>query len=96
MTFGALLPCTECNGGQFVFTKAGYQCHGDKSEWAKCNRIVKEPPRKKFEVPHEFAEEHGFLNKYKGKVGNRAFREVAAKAIPVAIKKEENGDEEYK
>lgn len=29
MTFGALAPCKECNGGQYVFENNGYMCHGN-------------------------------------------------------------------
>lgn len=56
MTFGAFKPCKECNNCYFVFSKNGYLCHGNMTEWSKCNILVKEPERKPFVIPKEFKE----------------------------------------
>lgn len=62
MTFGALLPCTQCKTGQFVYhTGIGYQCTGDLTEWTKCPNIEKEPKRTKFKIPESLQEEFSFL-----------------------------------
>lgn len=76
MTFGVLEPCQICNGGQYVFNKFGYICHGDLTEWTKCNNIEKTPKRRPFKVPKEMAEEYPFLKKYKYTKRDRAFRDV--------------------
>lgn len=96
MTFGALLPCKECQDGQLIFDKVGYKCHGDKTEWAKCNAIVNEPARCAFKVPKEFAEEYSFLKKYKYVPRVRVFREVKVKPSTSGVKKEEDDADEYK
>ena len=55
MMFGALLPCKECDGGQLVFRSGvGYQCHGDMSEWTKCQFKTQDPARKDFKLPKEY------------------------------------------
>jgi len=72
MTFGALLSCQECTGGQFVYQSGvGYRCQGDLSEWTKCQVVSHAPPRKEFKIPKEFKQEYDFLNMYKGKVDIR-------------------------
>lgn len=76
MTFGALEPCEQCKGGQFVFNKLGYICQGDLSEWAKCNTVEKKPKRRPFKVPKDLAGSHSFLKKYKYVPRDRVVREV--------------------
>lgn len=44
LTFGALKPCQLCKG-QYVFRNSNYICNGNSSEWAKCENVLKEPPR---------------------------------------------------
>lgn len=62
MTFGALLNCTQCTRGQFVFRSGvGYYCLGNKSEWVKCEAITDDPARKPFRVPKELKEKYAFL-----------------------------------
>lgn len=87
MTFGALLPCTVCKGGQLVFDKYGYICNGDLTEWTKCNNLVKEPPRKAFVIPDEL-KSHSFLKKYKYVARTR----VVKQAPPKLKKKERDED----
>ena len=52
MTFGALIPCHECDGGQLDYRSGvGYQCTGDMSEWTKCQYNTRDPGRKPFVIP---------------------------------------------
>lgn len=50
LTFGALKKCTGC-GGQLVFSKTGYICTGNVSEWARCEYFTKKPARMPCTVP---------------------------------------------
>lgn len=75
MTFGALKPCEKCKG-QLVFSKAGYVCTGNLTEWTKCAAVVKEPKRVAFKVPKEFAETYQFLKSYKYKSRTRVVKDV--------------------
>lgn len=76
MTFGALNQCEQCEGGQYVFNKAGYVCTGNLSEWSKCNNITKTPTRRPFKVPKDLAEEYSFLKKYKYVPRTRTIRDI--------------------
>lgn len=91
MTFGTLLPCDECKGGQFVFDKCGYVCHGNITEWSKCNFTTKEPKRAPFKVPKDLAEEHSFLKKYKYVPRSRLIKDVKPSSAAIVKKEEENG-----
>jgi len=72
MTFGALEPCMECNGGQLVYQSGvGYRCQGDLSEWTKCQVKSVNPKRREFKVPNDFKQQYDFLAMYKSKVGSR-------------------------
>jgi len=72
LTFGALEPCAECNGGQLVYQSGvGYRCQGDLSEWTKCQVKSVNPGRREFKVPSDFKQEFDFLAMYKSKVGTR-------------------------
>jgi len=72
MTFGALEPCMECNGGQLVYQSGvGYRCQGDLSEWTKCQVKSLNPKRREFKVPNDFKQQYDFLAMYKSKVGTR-------------------------
>jgi predicted DNA-binding WGR domain protein len=90
MTFGVLLPCKVCNGGQLVFEKFGYKCRGDMTEWTKCNTLVREPERKKFKIPSEFSKEYPFLKKYKYVARTRIVKN-APPSTEVKKEEEENG-----
>lgn len=83
MAFGALLPCKACKGGQLVFSKGGYLCNGDLTEWTKCKTLIKEPKRKAFKIPVDLKEEHKFLKKYKYVPNIRIIKDT-----PVSVKKE--------
>lgn len=87
MTFGALRSCEVCEGGQLVFEKYGYICSGDLTEWTKCKTFVKEPPRKRFNVPDEL-KSYSFLKKYKYVSRTRVVKEA-----PPKLKKEEIKEE---
>ncbi|CAH0546205.1 unnamed protein product [Brassicogethes aeneus] len=64
MTFGITLPCAVCKG-QLVYSREGYKCHGDLTEWTKCTNIVKEPKRAALPIPPELKQAYPFLKKYK-------------------------------
>ncbi|KAK9500018.1 hypothetical protein O3M35_002931 [Rhynocoris fuscipes] len=82
MSFGALLPCSHCKNGKFIYsTGYGYQCLGNLTEWTKCPNIEKEPKRTKFKVPEDIAAECPKLTEFKYKVGKRLIRE-APKSTP--------------
>lgn len=83
ITFGALLPCEECKGGQLNISKGGYLCTGDLTEWSKCNAFVKEPKRKAVRIPKHLLGEYSFLKKYKYKPRLRIVKDA-----PVTVKKE--------
>ncbi|XP_075060451.1 poly [ADP-ribose] polymerase 1 [Mixophyes fleayi] len=79
MAFGALLPCEECKGGQFVFKTDAYYCTGDISAWTKCVAKTQTPNRKDWVIPKEF-HEIPYLKKFKFKKRDRAFPPNAAPA----------------
>ncbi|KAF5305635.1 hypothetical protein FQR65_LT07716 [Abscondita terminalis] len=89
MAFGALQSCTECKMGQFRLDKLGYVCHGNVTEWSKCNYVTKEPPRAPFKVPKELAEQYSFLKKYKYVRRTRIFKDVKPSVSAMKVKKEE-------
>ncbi|CAG7724082.1 unnamed protein product [Allacma fusca] len=71
MTFGALLPCKVCKGGQYVYRSGvGYYCIGHITEFTKCSTVTDNPDRKPFKVPKDL-QEKPLLNNYKGKVVKR-------------------------
>lgn len=88
MTFGALLPCKVCNGGQFVFQKLGYECKGNLTEWTKCGTIEKTPKRRKFKIPEKLSD-LPFLKKYKYVKRTRAIKDVNP-TVSAPVKKEED------
>lgn len=74
MAFGALLPCSVCKKGQFVYQNGiGYQCTGDLTEWSKCSHIEEKPKRKEFKIPDDLKSSFAFLETYKCKIADRAF-----------------------
>ncbi|XP_044760388.1 poly [ADP-ribose] polymerase [Coccinella septempunctata] len=89
MTFGTLEPCKICKGGQYIYSKLGYLCHGDLTEWSKCNNLTKTPLRRAFKVPKELAQEYSFLKKYKYVPRTRIFKDVA---LTSNVKKEDEID----
>lgn len=95
ITFGAIVPCTKCKNGNFVFGNSAYLCTGHLSEWAKCDNIVKEPKRKECVIPKDIKSEYSFLSK-KRKVQTRAVKTVAPMNIVKTeiVKKEVQGDME--
>ncbi|CAG9815963.1 unnamed protein product [Phaedon cochleariae] len=77
MTFGVLARCKTCKGGQLVFSKGGYTCTGDLTQWTKCTEFVRVPKRKTFKVPPDLQERYPFLKKYKFVARNRVVQDVA-------------------
>lgn len=73
--FGALKPCTKCKNGNFIFGNSSYLCNGNISEWAKCDNVVKEPPRTTVKIPQYIQKEYPFLAK-KFKVQTRAVKDI--------------------
>ncbi|KAG5892238.1 hypothetical protein JTB14_014609 [Gonioctena quinquepunctata] len=92
MTFGNLVPCKTCNGGQLIFSKLGYTCTGNLTEWTKCTAIVKEPKRKPFKVPDSLKEDYSFLKKYKYVPRTRVVKNVLP-SNSVSVKKDEDNAE---
>lgn len=88
LTFGALKRCPTCNG-QFVFNKSNFICVGNISEWAKCENILKDPPRVPCRIPDDLQADHSFLRK-KFKVQNRALKYIPPTASTLPVKKEES------
>lgn len=87
MAFGRLEPCSEC-GGQFYYTDLGYVCHGDITEWTKCNKVEMKPKRAPFKVPTSLAQEFPFLKNYKYVPRERIFRDVKPTVSTEIAKKE--------
>lgn len=86
MTFGALKRCPSCDG-QYVFNKSNYICNGNISEWAKCENIVKEPPRIPCRIPKDI--DHKFLKK-KFQVKPRILKYTPPSGSKFGVKKEED------
>lgn len=78
MAFGALKKCPECKSGQLYFTKFGYECNGDLTEWTKCKNLVREPERVPFKIPKEYNldEWPSFIKNYKYKKDIRVIKDV--------------------
>ncbi|XP_031827907.1 poly-(ADP-ribose) polymerase [Nomia melanderi] len=86
--FGALKPCTKCNG-QLVYTSGlGYKCTGDITEWTKCENVTQDPKRKKISIPSELKEEYPQLASLKAKVKRRLIK-VTAPSTSSLVKKED-------
>lgn len=90
ITFGALLPCSECKG-QFVFNKANYICTGRISEWLRCEKKMTEPARTKTKIPSNIVEAHTDIPKNK-KVTVRALKYIPPSVSNAAVKKEEGSE----
>lgn len=94
MTFGALEPCAECGGGQFVYQSGvGYKCQGDMSEWTKCAVVSSAPPRREFKVPHDYKQEHAFLSMYKAKVSTRIIPHLQGSIVKAPVSNGTNGSQ---
>lgn len=76
MTFGRLLPCEECKGGQLVYRTEGYCCTGNLTGWTKCTFVTKQPKREKWTILKELKEESDFLKNFKCKKRERIFPKV--------------------
>ncbi|XP_053963564.1 poly [ADP-ribose] polymerase [Anastrepha ludens] len=76
LAFGALLPCPQCKGCQLLFSKSGYLCNGQLTEWTKCSNLIKEPERKPCKIPTNLKEKYSFLQKIKNKTGCRIVKYI--------------------
>jgi len=83
MTFGRLLPCEECKGGQLVYRTEGYCCTGNLTGWTKCTFVTKQPKRATWKISDELKEESDFLRGYKFKKRERVFPKVAVSSKAV-------------
>ncbi len=52
MAFGALRPCSECEG-QLTLRSHCYQCTGNLTAWSKCTHTSTQPDRGKWVVPED-------------------------------------------
>lgn len=85
-------PCTKCKDGNFVFGNSTYICNGNLSEWAKCDNVVKEPPRTSVNIPQYIKDEYSFLKK-KFAVQTRAVKDIPAYLqTKFKVKKEDKDD----
>lgn len=91
MAFGALKKCPECKKGQLYFTKFGYECNGDLTEWTKCKNLVKEPARVAFKLPDWYNKDDipTFIKKHKFKATKRVIKDV--KPTVSVVKTETDG-----
>ncbi|XP_049305863.1 poly [ADP-ribose] polymerase isoform X3 [Bactrocera dorsalis] len=71
LTFGSLLPCPQCKSCEILFSKSGYLCNGQLTEWTKCSNILKDPERKPCKVPKSLKEKYVFLSEIKNKTEHR-------------------------
>lgn len=61
ITFGVPGPCSECSGELVYSTGIGYKCTGDVTEWTKCLKVIVDPKKSKFRIPHDLKKKHSFL-----------------------------------
>ncbi|XP_036344339.1 poly [ADP-ribose] polymerase-like, partial [Rhagoletis pomonella] len=94
LAFGALLPCSQCNGRQILFSKSGYLCNGQLTEWTKCSNLIKDPERKPCNIPNNLKEKYSFLLNIKNKTEHRIVKynppsvEVIAKSVHTKVQSE--------
>ncbi|KAM7430085.1 Poly [ADP-ribose] polymerase 1 [Porites harrisoni] len=80
MTFGRLLPCEECKGGQLVYRTEGYCCTGNLTAWTKCMFVTKQPKRTQWKISDDLKGGSDFLKNFKCKKKERVFPKVSAVA----------------
>ncbi|CAH3168473.1 unnamed protein product, partial [Porites evermanni] len=80
MTFGRLLPCEECKGGQLVYRTEGYCCTGNLTAWTKCTFVTKQPKRTQWKISDDLKDGSEFLKNFKCKKKERVFPKVSAVA----------------
>nr|XP_034188082.1 poly [ADP-ribose] polymerase [Osmia lignaria] len=86
--FGALKPCTKCNG-QLAYTSGiGYKCTGNLTEWTKCEYVTQDPKRKKFVIPANLKEPYPGLKSLKCKVRKRLIK-LAVPSTSTSVKKDD-------
>lgn len=90
--FGAIKPCTKCKHGKFIFGNSTYLCTGNISEWAKCDNVVKEPPRTAVKIPQFIRDQNSFLAK-KFKVQTRAVKDIPVYMSAKAVVKKNGKDD---
>jgi len=83
-TFGAIECCPECKSHQLIFSKFGYSCNGNLSEWTKCTKVLTEPNRTSCQIPDELRASYKFLSKYKKKPEMRIIQYLPPSASVIA------------
>lgn len=63
--FGALPPCDDCEDGKFLYFNHEYKCNGS-TQWAKCNKTIKEPARSPAIIPDTLKNNHAIFEQYCG------------------------------
>uniref|UniRef100_A0A914VFI9 Poly [ADP-ribose] polymerase n=1 Tax=Plectus sambesii TaxID=2011161 RepID=A0A914VFI9_9BILA len=100
LLFGALKPCSQCQG-QLVFSTSqqSYLCTGHASAWAKCEYSVEKPVRKSFVIPEEL-HENEWLKAYKVEhrmervyASGRRSQEIAVSHSIAALSKSKSGSQ---
>lgn len=82
----------KCKHGRFIFGNSSYLCTGNISEWAKCDNVVKEPPRVAVKIPQYIQEKYPFLAK-KFKVKTRAVKDMPVYLSAKAVVKKDGKDD---
>lgn len=94
LTFGSLLPCPQCKGREILFSKSGYLCNGQLTDWTKCSNLLKDPERKPCKIPKSLKEKYSFLSQIKNKTEHRIVKynppsiAVVAKNVNVTMEHE--------
>lgn len=100
LTFGSLLPCPECKGREILFSKSGYLCNGQLTEWTKCSNLLIDPERKPCKVPKILKEKYNFLTEIKNKTEKRIVKynppSIAVVSKNIDLKKEESTEPKVK
>ncbi|RZF40692.1 hypothetical protein LSTR_LSTR007983 [Laodelphax striatellus] len=93
MSFGVPAACTKCKSTNLLFkTGIGYVCHGDLTEWVKCQEIYEKPKRTAFKLPKEIKKNCPELAKIKYKPADRLFVKCAP-STSTSSTKQENGSQ---
>ncbi|XP_039295821.1 poly [ADP-ribose] polymerase [Nilaparvata lugens] len=93
MSFGVPAACTKCKGQLLFKTGVGYACHGNLTEWVKCQEIYEKPKRTAFKLPKEIKKNCAELAKLKFKTADRLFVKSTPSTSSSSSTKQENGSE---
>ncbi|KAH8294795.1 hypothetical protein KR018_002868 [Drosophila ironensis] len=95
LSFGAIEPCSECGGSQFIFKKSGYVCNGNISEWTKCTNMKTYPNRIACNVPGDLKKTYCFLKAIQKTPKHRILQYIAPSAATISkhLLLKKSGDE---